>query len=93
MSGLEREFAVKFAFLISVPSILGSLILEAHGGEMSTAAGSVGPVIVGCLVAAISGIIAIKTMIAVVRKYSLRFFSFYVWLVGAFLIRYTLKTN
>ena len=93
MSGLEREFAVKFAFLISVPSILGSLILEAHGGEMSTAAGSVGPVIVGCLVAAISGIIAIKTMIAVVRKYSLRFFSFYVWLVGAFLIIYTLKTN
>ena len=93
LSGLEREFAVEFAFLISVPSILGSLILEAHGGEMGAAAVSMGPVLVGCVVAALSGVLAIKTMITVVRKYSLRFFSFYVWLVGAFLIIYTIRSN
>ena len=29
ISGLNREFAVKFAFLISIPSILGSVIVEA----------------------------------------------------------------
>ena len=28
-TGLKREFAVKFAFLISIPSILGSVVLEA----------------------------------------------------------------
>ena len=28
ITGLKREFAVKFAFLISIPSILGSVVLE-----------------------------------------------------------------
>ena len=94
LSGLEREFAVEFAFLISVPSILGSLILESHGESMGAAVGSsMGPIIVGCIVAALSGILAIKTMITVVRKYSLRFFSFYVWALGIFLIIYTLVTE
>ena len=51
---------------------------------------SMGPVIAGCIAAALSGVLAIKTMITVVRKLSLRFFSFYVWLVGAALIIYTL---
>lgn len=91
LSGLEREFAVEFAFLISIPSILGSLILEAHGGDMGAAVGSsMGPIIVGGIVAAVSGVLAIKTMITVVRKFSLRYFSVYVWIVGAFLIIYTL---
>ena len=27
-TGLKRDFAVKFAFLISIPSILGSVVLE-----------------------------------------------------------------
>ena len=85
---------MEFAFLISVPSILGSLILESHGESMGAAVGSsMGPIIVGCIVAALSGILAIKTMITVVRKYSLRFFSFYVWALGIFLIIYTLVTE
>ena len=58
---------------------------------MGAAVGSsMGPIIVGGIVAAVSGVLAIKTMITVVRKFSLRFFSVYVWIVGAFLIIYTL---
>ena len=90
-SGLQRDFAVKFAFLVSIPSILGSLIFEGGSDAMSSAMNtSMGPVIAGCIAAALSGVLAIKTMITVVRKLSLRFFSFYVWLVGAALIIYTL---
>lgn len=94
MTGLEREFAVEFAFIISIPSILGSLILEMNSDAMSSAVtASMGPVIAGCIAAAVSGVIAIKAMIAVVRKLSLRYFSVYVWIVGTFLIVYTLITN
>ena len=90
-SGLQRDFAVKFAFLISIPSILGSLIFEGGSDAMSSAVGtSMGPVIAGCIAAALSGVLALKTMIAVVRKLSLRYFSIYVWIVGAALIVYTL---
>ena len=90
-SGLQRDFAVKFAFLISIPSILGSLIFEGGSGAMDSAVGTaIGPVIAGCIAAALSGVLAIKTMIAVVRKLSLRYFSIYVWIVGVCLIAYTL---
>lgn len=92
--GLEREFAVKFAFLISIPSILGSLIFEGGSDAMASAVGiSMGPVIAGCIAAALSGVLAIRTMIAVVRKLSLRYFSVYVWAVGTALIIYTLATH
>ena len=90
-TGLQRDFAVKFAFLVSIPSILGSLIFEGGSDAMASVVGTnMGPVIAGCIAAAISGVLAIKTMITVVRKLSLRFFSLYVWLVGAALIIYTL---
>lgn len=90
-TGLQRDFAVKFAFLVSIPSILGSLIFEGGSDAMASVVGtSMGPVIAGCIAAAISGVLAIKTMITVVRKLSLRYFSIYVWLVGTALIIYTL---
>ena len=85
-SKLDRDFAVEFAFLISLPAIIGSLIFESGGAMTSVVDNSMGPIIVGGIVAAVSGIFAIKTMITVVRKYSLKYFSVYVWIVGAFLV-------
>lgn len=83
VTGLKREFAVEFAFLISIPAILGSAILEfpkaiKAGIEPST----IGPMIVGFLVAAISGYFAITTMIRIVSKHRMRYFSYYVWILG-----------
>lgn len=93
-SGLQRDFAVKFAFLISIPSILGSLVFEGGSGAMDSAISTgAGPIIAGCIAAALSGVLAIKTMIAVVRKMSLKYFSVYVWIVGVCLIAYTLITK
>ena len=93
-SGLQRDFAVKFAFLVSIPSILGSVIFEGGSDAMASAFNtSMGPIIVGSIAAAVSGVLAIKTMIAVVRKLSLRYFSIYVWIVGTALIVYTLLSN
>ncbi|MBQ6582814.1 MAG: undecaprenyl-diphosphate phosphatase, partial [Mogibacterium sp.] len=87
LTRLDREFAVKFAFLISIPSILGSLLFEGGSGAITESlAGNAGPVLVGALCATLSGIFAIRTMIAVVRKHSLKIFSVYVWIVGAALI-------
>ncbi|NLY87394.1 MAG: undecaprenyl-diphosphate phosphatase [Clostridiales bacterium] len=92
LTGLERDFAVEFAFLISIPSILGSLIVMLGSEDASLILdANRGPIIAGAVVAAISGIVAIKAMIAVVRKLSLRYFSYYVWVLGIILIIYTLK--
>ena len=87
---LDRKFAVKFVFLISIPSILGSAIMETPeaikaGFDMA----QLGPVLVGMAVAAVSGLIAIKTMIKIVSDKKLRYFSYYVWALGAAVVIYS----
>lgn len=84
MCNLDRTFAVKFVFLISIPSILGSAILEAPAAlEQGMNMADFGPILVGMVVAAVSGLIAIKTMIKVVSSKKLNYFSYYVWILGA----------
>ena len=87
---LDRKFAVKFVFLISIPSILGSAIMEAPDAiEAGMYMAQLGPVIVGMAVAAISGLIAIKTMIKIVSDKKLSYFSYYVWVLGAIVVLYS----
>ena len=91
ISGLNKEFAVKFAFLISIPSILGSVIMEAPdafkaGMDISI----IGPVAVGVIVSALSGLFAIKAMIKLVSNKKLMGFSIYTWLLGTAVIVYAL---
>lgn len=88
-AGLNRPLAVKFAFLISIPSILGAAVLEApealaQGIETSY----ILPILSGIIVAAVSGYIAIKTMIRLVSNKKLHIFSYYTWVVGALVLLY-----
>lgn len=86
---LDRKFAVKFVFLISIPSILGSAILETPAAlEAGFDMEQLGPVLVGMLVAAISGLVAIKSMIKIVSDKKLSYFSYYVWILGAAVVLY-----
>lgn len=88
---LDRKFAVKFVFLISIPSILGSAILEAPAAiEAGVTAAQMGPVLWGMAVAAVSGLVAIKTMIKIVSDKKLSCFSYYVWLLGLIVVGYSL---
>lgn len=90
-SGIDRELALRFAFLISVPSILGAVILEAPDAfAAGLEDGMLGPILAGVLVAAVSGFFAIKTMIRVVAKGRLYYFSIYVWILGAVMVVYSL---
>jgi len=89
-SGMKREIAVRFAFLISIPSVLGAVVMEApsafkSGMDMSMLT----PIIIGVAIAAVSGFIAIKTMIRIVSNKKLYYFSFYTWAVGAIVLIYT----
>lgn len=90
-SGLNREFAVRFAFLISIPSILGSVVLEVPDAlEQGLDASLIGPVLAGVVVAAVSGLLAIKAMIRLVSNKKLFIFSIYTWLLGAAVVIYSL---
>lgn len=87
VSGLDRAFAVKFVFLISIPSILGSVVIELPPAIKSGLSSELLlPVIIGMAVAAVSGYAAIKGMIKLVSDKHLSIFSFYTWALGLFVI-------
>lgn len=86
-AGLKRELAVRYAFLISIPSIMGSALLEGKDAlEAGLDSSVLGPVIIGMIVAAVSGIFAIKVMIKIVSDKKLKYFSYYVWILGVAVI-------
>lgn len=81
--GLNREEAARFSFLMSIPAILGSVVLQVKDlitGE--AAAVPVLPVLVGMVAAAVSSLFAIKFMLNLVKKQSLDVFALYTLLLG-----------
>ncbi len=87
----DRAFAVRYAFLISIPSVLGAFLLEVPDAVKSVSDGtgmSLGVMLAGVAVAAVSGYAAIKVMIKAVTNKKLIYFSVYTWIAGAALIVY-----
>ena len=84
---LDRKFAVKYVFLISIPTILGSVILELPDGIKSgLGEGELGPVIVGVIVSFLCGLFAIKIMLKIVQNRKLKYFSFYLFALAAVVV-------
>lgn len=89
----DRAFAVRYAFLISIPSVLGAFLLEVPDAVRSVSDGtgmSLGVMLAGIAVAAVSGYAAIKVMIKAVTNKKLMYFSVYTWIAGAALIIYSI---
>ena len=83
-AGLSRKSAAKFSFMMSAPAILGSLIFE---GKDAIEMGYIKelaliPTLVGVLVAAVSGYLAIRFMLRLINRVSLNWFALYVALLG-----------
>ncbi len=83
LAGMERPFAARFSFLLSIPVILGAGLLELKdlgGGAMGGI--SAAAIITGLLSAALFGYIAIKVVLRLVNQGRLSIFSWYVWALG-----------
>lgn len=83
MCGLERKFAVKYSFILSIPAILGAAVLEIKDVVSEPAvAGQIGIYAIGMVFAAVVGYICIKAMLLVVRHKKFIYFSCYCFAVG-----------
>ena len=79
--GLDRELAARLSFVMSIPAILGALVLQlAHVGSLSRL--QPGPYLVGGLTAAVSGYLALRWLLRLVQQGKLYYFSPYCALVG-----------
>jgi len=88
---LNRDFAARFSFLLSIPAILGAAVLQlkdaVKGGE--TAAGDgigIAAMIAGTVSAAVVGFFAVRLMLKIVREKSLWGFAVYTAILGALVL-------
>ena len=79
-AGLDKEFAAKFSFILSIPAILGAAIFQLK--DLSGGSVEIGVCIAGFIVAAVSGYLAISVLLKIVREKSLDIFAYYCWIVG-----------
>jgi undecaprenyl-diphosphatase len=83
--GLNRDFAARFSFLLSIPAILGALALQIKDlAAVEGPARGVGvlPLAAGALSAAVVGFFAVTIMLKLVRERSLWGFAVYTGLLG-----------
>ena len=84
MLGNKRESVARFSFLMVIVPILGEAFLDLMKGGFSGSAGqlSTGALLTGFLAAFISGTIACKWMLNIVKKGKLVYFAYYCIIVG-----------
>ena len=79
----DREYAVRFSFLLSIPAVLGANILSLADALKSVSDWSLLPMyLVGVVVAAVSGYLAIRLLRYIAKKGSFGWFSYYCWGAG-----------
>jgi undecaprenyl-diphosphatase len=83
LSGLSREDAARFSFLLSLPAVFGAAILDYRKGAVWGEPLLSGPALAGACVAFAAGVLAIRAVLRVVRKGELSNFAYYCWTAGA----------
>ncbi len=89
--GFKREFAVKYSFIMSIPAILGALVLELFDFSPEMLSGSdMVNYLAGTLVSAVVGYVCIKTMLVIVRGKKFKYFAYYCFAMGAFAVLFSI---
>lgn len=86
VAGLDRNFAAKYSFLLSIPVILGAALVQIKDTTSLALTGGMLTCAVGLVTASISGLLAIRIVMKFVNEGRLAIFSYYCWLVGALTI-------
>ena len=90
-AGFERKFAVRFAFLLSVPAVIGANILSLKDAiDAGIDWASVPAYLVGVAVAAVSGYACIRLLRYIADKGRFGAFAYYCWAVGALTLALTI---
>ena len=86
--GVKKESVAQFSFLMVIIPILGESFLSLVSGDFSSAASGISPIslICGFIAAYVSGLLACKWMIDLVKRANLIWFALYCTIVGTLAI-------
>ncbi len=79
--GLDGQTAARFSFLLSIPAIVGALVLESRYIGMIPP-GDIAIYLTGMIVAAVTGFLTLRFLLFVIRKRKLSIFAYYCWILG-----------
>lgn len=83
LNGFDRRFAMKYSFIMSIPAIIGAMILElTRISAQTTAMSQIAVCLVGAIIAGITGYVCIRKMLVIVRKKQFKGFSLYCLVIG-----------
>lgn len=80
--GCEKSKVAHFSFIMVIPVILGKMLLDILSGEMAAMSIETGVLISGFVAAFVSGALACKFMIEIVKRGKLIWFALYCAVVG-----------
>ncbi|HEY8425964.1 MAG TPA: undecaprenyl-diphosphate phosphatase [Limnochordales bacterium] len=83
LTGVQRDAAARFSFLLAAPTIAGAGLLAAlKGASGELASPGTAVLLTGFAAAALSGYVAIRLLLATLQRGALRYFAIYVAVVG-----------
>ncbi len=87
-SGLNRDAAARFSFLLLIPIVLGAVIYKGlkHVVLEPLPSGSVGPFVVGTIAAAAIGLVAIDVLLGIIRRHNYTPFVIYRLILAALIV-------
>ena len=80
--GFDKEFAIRFSFLISIPAIAGAALLTLIKADFSQISMNFGPYLLGFAVSALVGYLCIRTLLQLLKKNKFHYFGYYCGAVG-----------
>jgi len=88
--GFDREFAVKFSFILSMPAVIGANVFSLLGGVQNSGGElGLGLYLAGLASAFLFGLLAIKLIGYLVKKGKFGIFAYYCFAAGALAILFT----
>lgn len=82
VSGMDRETAGEYSFLLSIPAILGALVLELKDAEALLDRIGAGVLAVGILASFVVGLVALLLLLKVVKRGKMYLFGLYLLPMG-----------
>ena len=82
-AGLEKEFAIRFSFLISLPAIAGAMLLSLKDINGQDIAVNGGAYLLALIISAAVGYVCIRWMLQLLKKDKFIYFGYYCAVIGA----------
>lgn len=83
LAGIKQERAAEFSFLLSVPIILGAGLVKLRETSLTAIpASEMASLIAGAVTAGLTGFLAIKWLLKLIKQGRFDAFSYYCWIVG-----------